>query len=103
MIAYEMYENNIIFSICENVMHHFRKSKFVFISLKICVFQCPNSICIHNKISCVCHIPSILNLFSNIEQRLLFKMVQNMNGFVNRLLKKSAMLRTFQMPLVYMA
>ena len=79
MIAYKMYEINIIFSISENVMHHFRKSKILFISLKICIFQCPNSICIHNKIFCACHIPSISNLFPNIEQRLRFKMVPNMN------------------------
>ena len=71
MIAYKMYENNIIFSISElpvatrhhrdmtekllkatlnpnththssiseNVMHHFWKSKILFISLKICIFQ----------------------------------------------------------------
>ena len=87
MIAYKIYENNIFFSISENVMHHFRKSKLLFISLKICVFQCPNSMCIHNKISCACHISSILNLFPNIEQKFLFKTVPNMNGFVNRLLK----------------
>ena len=30
----KMYKNNIIFSINENVMHHFRKSKILFISLK---------------------------------------------------------------------
>ena len=34
MIACKIYENNIIFSISENVMHHFRKSKILFISLK---------------------------------------------------------------------
>ena len=100
MIAYKMYENNIIFSISDNVMHHFRKSNILFISLKVCVFQCPNSIGIHNKISCACHIPSISNLFPNTERRLLFKMLQNMNGFVNRLLKNWTMLCTFQMPLV---
>ena len=35
MIAYKMYENNIIFSVSENVMHGFRKSKILFISLKL--------------------------------------------------------------------
>ena len=81
-VKFRMLENNIIFSISENVMHHFRKSNILFISLKICVFQCPNSICSHSKISCACHIPFISNLFPNTEQRLLFKMVPNMNGFV---------------------
>ena len=89
MIAYKMYENNIIFSINENVMHHFRKSKIVFISLKICVFQCPNSICIHYQIPCDRHIPSISNLFPNIEQRFLFKIVPNTNEFLNQLLKNT--------------
>ena len=44
MIAYKMYENYIIFSTNENVMHDFRKSKILFISLKIYVFQYPSSI-----------------------------------------------------------
>ena len=101
MIAYKMYENNIIFSISENVMHHFQKSKILFISLKFAFSNVYTSICIHNKISCACHIPSISNLFPNIEQRLLFKMVSAMNGFVNRLLKNWMMLCTFQMPLVH--
>ena len=101
MIAYKIYENNMIFSVSENVMHHFRKSKIVFISLEICIFQCPNSICIRYKISCACHIPFISkNLVPYIEQKLLFKMVSNMNGFINRLLKNWTMLHTFQMPLV---
>ena len=101
MIAYKMYENNIISSICEYVMHLFRQSKILFnMSLKMCILQCPYSIHIHNKISCACHIPCIPNLFLNTEQRLLFKMVANMNGFVNRLLKNWAMLRTFQMQFV---
>ena len=91
MIAYKMYENNDNF-LSENVIHRFRKSKILFISLKICVFQCPNSICIHNKIACARHILSISNLFPNIKQRLLFKMVPSMNGFVNRLLKNWTML-----------
>ena len=82
MTAYKIYENNIIFSVSENVMHHFRKSKFYTFSLEICVFQCPNSICIHNKISCACQILSIPNLFPNIEQRLLFKMVPNTNVLI---------------------
>ena len=86
-----------------------RKSKSLFVSLKICVFQCRNNIyiyiyiyilCIYNKISYVCHIPSITNLFPNIEQILLFKMLPNINWFVNLLLKNWNMLRTFQMPLV---
>ena len=68
--------------------------------IEICVFQCPNSICIHDKISCACHIPSISNLFPKIEQRLLFKMVPNMNGFVNRLMTNWTMLRTFQLSLI---
>ena len=87
MIAYKTYENNIIFSISENVMHHFLKRKTLFISLKY-VFHCPNSICIHIKISCACHILSISNLFPIIKQRLLLIMVQNMNGFVDRLMEK---------------
>ena len=33
MIAYTMYENNIILLINANVMHHFRKSNILFISL----------------------------------------------------------------------
>ena len=41
MITYKTYENNIIYSISEIVMHHFRKSEILFLSLKICVFQCP--------------------------------------------------------------
>ena len=45
---------------------------------------------------------SISNLSPNKVQRLLFKMVPNMNGLVNRirLLKNWTMLRAFQMPLV---
>ena len=43
---------------------------------------------------------SISNLFPKIEQRLMFKMVPNMNEFVKRLLKNWTMLRTFQGPLV---
>ena len=39
MIAYKMYENNIIFSVSETVMHHFRKSKILFISLKFAFFS----------------------------------------------------------------
>ena len=34
MIAYKMYEINTIFSVNENVMRHFQKSKILFISLK---------------------------------------------------------------------
>ena len=64
----------------------FEKLKFYLFHWNL-IFQCPNSICIHNKISCACHIPSISNLFRKIEQRLLFKMVPNMNGFVYRLVK----------------
>ena len=71
MIADKMFETNVIFSVSENVMHHFQKSSILFISLKICTFQCPNGICIHKKISCACHISSISNLFPNTEQRLL--------------------------------
>ena len=90
MIAYKMYENNIIFSIIKNVMHHLRKSNILFISLKICIFQCLNSICIHNKI----YTPQLYFLTQSI------KMIPNMNGFDNRLLKNWTVLRTFQMPLV---
>ena len=50
--------------------------------------------------SCACHILSISNFIPYSEQRLLFKLLPNMNGFVNRLLKNWTMLRTFQMPLV---
>ena len=71
MIAYKIYENNIIFSLSENVMHHFRKSKIVFISLKS--VQTVYAFII--KYFIACHMPSISNLFPNIEQRLLFKMV----------------------------
>ena len=63
-----MYKKNLISYINVNVMHHFWKSEIVTISLKICVSQCHNSICIHNEKPCACYTPSILNLFRNIEQ-----------------------------------
>ena len=50
---------------------------------------------------CACYTPSISNLFRNIEQRSPFKMIPNMNGFVNRLLRYWTVLSTFQMPLVF--
>ena len=100
MISYKMYEKNLISSINMNVMHHFRKSEILSISLKICVSLCHDSICIHIKTSCAFYIPSISNLFRNTEQRYLFKMMPNMNGFVNRLLRYWTVLSTFQMPLV---
>ena len=100
MIACKMYENNMIFSISENVMHRFEKVKFYLFHRNLRFPVSKQYICSHNTISCACHILSISNLFSEIEQRLLFKMVTNINGFVNRLLKTWTMLHTFQMPLV---
>ena len=99
MIAYKMYENNIIFSISENVMQHFRKCKILFISLKFAFFSVQTVYVFIIKYVPVTYLPSQIN-FQKIEQRLLFKMVSNMNEFVNRLLKNWTMLRTFQMPLV---
>ena len=80
-----MYEKYIIFSFSENIMHHFRKSKMLFISLKFCVFQCPNCVCIHNKIYWipVTYLPSQIYFLTQSKDCC----VPNMNGFVNRLLK----------------
>ena len=100
MIAYKMYENNIIFSLSENVMHHFRKSKILLIYFIENLHFPVSKQYMYSKFLC-CHIPSISNLFPNIEQRLLFKMVSTMNEFVNRLLKNWTMLCSFQMPLVF--
>ena len=99
MIAYKMYENNIILSISENVMHHFRKSKILFISLKFafCSVQTVYVFTIKYLVP-VIYLPS--QFFPKTEKRLLFKIVPNMHGFVNRLLKNWTMLHTFQMPLV---
>ena len=69
MISDKMCEKNRISSINVNVMHHFLKSEILSISLKICVSQCHNSICIHYEKSCACYTPSISNLFCNIEQK----------------------------------
>ena len=77
-----------------NAMHHFRKSEILSILLNICFFQCQNIISIYNEIYCARQIPSISNLFPNTEE--LFKMIPNINEFVNRLLKKWTMLYTFQ-------
>ena len=81
MVAYKIYENNIIFSISENVMRNCLKKVNFYLFHENLRFPV-SSICIHIKISCACHVPSISNLFPNTEQRLLFKMVPNM--FVNR-------------------
>ena len=101
MISYKMYQKLLISLINGNVMHHFCKSKFMSISLKFCVSQCHNSICIHNKKSCACYTSSISNLFRKIEQRQLFYIIPKMNGCVNRLLRYWTVLSTFQMPLVW--
>ena len=96
-----MYENDIIFSVNENVMHHFLKSKILLISLNF-AFSSVQTVYVFiiKYIVPVEDIPSTSNLFPNIEQRSLFDMIPNMNRFVNRLLKNWTMLRTFQMPLV---
>ena len=75
----------------------FEKSKILFISLKFAFSSVQTVYMYSYKISSTCHIPSISNVFPEIEQRLLFKM----NGFVNRLLKNLTMLHIFKMPLVY--
>ena len=100
MIACKMYEHDIIVSISKNVMHHFRKRKILIISLKF-AFSSVQTVYIFiiKYLVPVTYLPS-QNLFPDLEQRLLFKMVPNMNGVVNRLLKYWTMLRTFQMPLV---
>ena len=69
MISYKMYEKNLISSINVNVIHHFWKSEILSVSLKICISQCHNNMCIDNEKSCACDTPSILNLFRTIEQR----------------------------------
>ena len=79
----------------------FKKWNLFLFHWKICFSQCHNNICIHNEKSCACYTSSISNLFRNIGQRKLFKMIPNMNGIVNRLLRFSTVLSTFQMPLVF--
>ena len=99
MIAYKIFEKHSISSIHFNAMHLLWRSKIVSIALKICIFHSQNSLCIH-KIPCACRTHSTSNLFHNIEQIWLFKMIPNINGFVVRLQKNWTMLSTFQMPLV---
>ena len=84
MISYKMYEKTLISSINVNVIHHVWKSEILSISLKICISQCHNSICIRNEKSCACHKPSIPSLFHT---NFLRAKKQNMNGLVNRLLR----------------
>ena len=101
MIAYKVYENNIIFSISKNVMHHFRKSKVLFISLKFAFSSVQTVyVLIKNYFVPVTFLPSQIDFLKYTEQMLLFKMVPSMNGFVNWLLKNWTIPRSFQMPLV---
>ena len=82
MVVKYLISRNIVY-----VLHTFRKVKKISFSLQFCFFRYINSTCIHNNIFRVCNITSSWNLCPNIQERKRFKMLPNVIGFVNRLLR----------------
>ena len=78
---------------CEIVSFHKIMLTFYIFFKRFCFFQFVNSTRIHNNIIRVCIPNSSWSVCPNIKDRYLLNVIPNLNGIVNQLLKKMALVQ----------